>query len=212
MDEKMVFGYVRVSTKDQNDARQISAIKAYRPEIEDKNIFQDKESGKTFTRENYQFMKKLIERLSATSQPIELIIEEFDRLGRNKKLVKDELLWFKDHNVTVRILNLPTTLIESSADTKSIMEMVHNILIEVLGTIAEQELVFREKRQREGIEIAKAEGKYRGRKPIQIDDKDFAEKYARWKSGELTAREAMRLLNLKPNTFYRKANSWKLKF
>ena len=82
--------------------------------------------------------------------------------------------------------------------------MVQNILIEVMGTLAEEELRMRKKRQMEGIEIAKQQGKYKGRKPIQIDEKAFIDKYSRWKKGEITAVEAMRLLEIKANTFYRR--------
>lgn len=198
------FGYARVSTEEQETQRQIQAIKKYCPQIEDNNIFLDKGTGKNFEREQYKLMKSIIERVARPESPVELIVEEFDRLGRNKKLVQDELKWFKEHHTTVRILNLPTTLIDMQGETSYLLEMVQNVLIEVLGTIAEEELRMRSKRQREGIEIAKQQGKYKGRKPIQIDEKAFIDKYTRWKAGEITAVEAMKLLGLKANTFYRR--------
>ena len=198
------FAYARVSTDEQETERQKQAIKEYCPEIEEKDIFIDKATGKNFDRPSYQLMKSIIERVSTEENQVELIIEEFDRLGRNKQQIQEELRWFKEHHTRVRILNLPTTLVDVPGDSSYLLEMVQNILIEVMGTIAEEELRMRKKRQMEGIEIARQQGKYRGRKPVQIEEKDFLDKYARWRKGEITAVEAMRLLGVKANTFYRR--------
>lgn len=198
------FAYARVSTDEQETERQKQAIKEYCPEIEEKDIFIDKATGKNFDRLSYQLMKSIIERVSTEENQVELIIEEFDRLGRNKQQIQEELRWFKEHHTRVRILNLPTTLVDVPGDSSYLLEMVQNILIEVMGTIAEEELRMRKKRQMEGIEIARQQGKYRGRKPVQIEEKAFLDKYARWRKGEITAAEAMRLLGVKANTFYRR--------
>lgn len=198
------FAYARVSTDEQETERQKQAIKEYCPEIEEKDIFIDKATGKNFDRPSYQLMKSIIERVSTEENQVELIIEEFDRLGRNKQQIQEELRWFKEHHTRVRILNLPTTLVDVPGDSSYLLEMVQNILIEVMGTIAEEELRMRKKRQMEGLEIARQQGKYRGRKPVQIEEKAFLDKYARWRKGEITAAEAMRLLGVKANTFYRR--------
>ena len=198
------FAYARVSTDEQETERQKQAIKEYCPEIEEKDIFIDKATGKNFDRLSYQLMKSIIERVSTEENQVELIIEEFDRLGRNKQQIQEEVRWFKEHHTRVRILNLPTTLVDVPGDSSYLLEMVQNILIEVMGTIAEEELRMRKKRQMEGIEIARQKGKYRGRKPVQIEEKAFLDKYARWRKGEITAVEAMRLLGVKANTFYRR--------
>ena len=198
------FAYARVSTDEQETERQKQAIKEYSPEIEEKDIFIDKATGKNFDRPSYQLMKSIIERVSTEENQVELIIEEFDWLGRNKQQIQEELRWFKEHHTRVRILNLPTTLVDVPGDSSYLLEMVQNILIEVMGTIAEEELRMRKKRQMEGIEIARQQGKYRGRKPVQIEEKAFLDKYARWRKGEITAAEAMRLLGVKANTFYRR--------
>ncbi len=198
------FAYARVSTDEQETERQKQAIKEYCPEIEEKDIFIDKATGKNFDRPSYQLMKSIIERVSTEENQVELIIEEFDRLGRNKQQIQEELRWFKEHHTRVRILNLPTTLVDVPGDSSYLLEMVQNILIEVMGTIAEEELRMRKKRQMEGIEIARQQGKYRGRKPVQIEEKAFLDKYTRWRKGEITAVEAMRLLGVKANTFYRR--------
>lgn len=205
------YAYCRVSTKDQNIDRQIIAIKKYAPDIPDDNLFIDKQTGKNFEREHYQEMKVILEHISkvkSESDNIELIIEELDRLGRNADLIKKELMWFKEHNIIVRILEIPTTLVELDKNNHLLMEMVANILIEVYTTIAQAELEKRAKRQAEGIAVAKSKGVYAGRKPIKIDNEQFNSVYARWKSKEITARQAMSELNIKSNTFYRRIKEY----
>lgn len=135
-------------------------------------------------------------------------MEELDRLGRNAYLIKKELMWFKDHNIMVRILEIPSTLTQVDENNRLIMDMVANILIEVYTTIAQQELEKRAKRQAEGIAIAKSKGVYKGRKPIQIDNEQFVIIYTRWKANEITARQAMLELNIKANTFYRRVKEY----
>ena len=88
------------------------------------------------------------------------------------------------------------------------MELASRILIEVYTTVAEQEMDKRVKRQAEGIAAAKAQGKYKGRKPISVEKNQFDLVYTTWKSGSITARQAMQQLNLKPNTFYRRVHDY----
>lgn len=205
------YGYARVSTKDQHLERQLTAIKKYAPGISDNNIFIDKKTGKDFEREQYQAMKVILEHLSkasSSSDSIELIIEEMDRLGRNATGIKKELLWFKEHNIIVRILEIPTTLLDVDQNNKWVTELINSLLIEVYSAIAEQELEKREKRQAEGIAEAKKKGVYKGRKPIEVNESMFKQIYAKWKSSEITARQAMKELGLKPNTFYRRVKEY----
>ena len=218
------YAYCRISTTDQNIDRQIIAVKQFAPDISDNNIFVDKKTGKDFEREQYQEMKVILEHISKASlknEPIELIVEELDRLGRNADLIKKELMWFKEHNIIVRILEIPTTLHEVDESNRWVTEMVTNLLIEVYAQLAQVELEKRAKRQAEGIAVAKANGVYKGRKPIQIDNEQFVVIYTRWKSNEITARQAMAELNIKSNTFYRRvkeyetnkkasSNTWKI--
>lgn len=98
-------------------------------------------------------------------------------------------MWFKEHNIIVRILEIPTTLIEVDESNRWVMEMVTNLLIEVYAQLAQAELEKRAKRQAEGIAIAKAKGVYKGRKPIQLDTMQFETVYMRWKAGEISARQ-----------------------
>lgn len=205
------YAYCRISTTDQNIERQIVAIKKYAPCISDNNVFIDKKTGKDFDREQYQEMKVILEHISKAklkNETIELIIEELDRLGRNADGIKKELLWFKEHNIIVRILEIPTTLTEVDENNRWVMEMVTNLLIEVYAQLAQAELEKRAKRQAEGIAVAKARGVYKGRKPIVIDDMHLRCIFTKWKAGEITARQAMNELGLKPNTFYRRMKEY----
>lgn len=204
----MRMAYIRVSTEEQHEDRQIAEVKTRYPDIKDKSIFMDKQTGKNTDRTEYQKMKTLIEFLDGEHGKVELAIHELDRLGRNKSQIKEELAWFKERGVVVRIFNLPTTLIDLDGDSLGILEMVHNILIEVLSTMAEAEMHTRAKRQREGIAIAKAKGVYKGRKRVEVDMESFEMCYKLWKAGEFTATKAMNRLGLKPNTFYRRVKEF----
>lgn len=208
------YGYVRVSTEEQNEERQIKAIMGYVPDMPIENIFVDKISGKTYDRPKYLAMKQLILNVknaySNTEKPpiIEVIVEELDRLGRTKQGILEELKWFADNHIIVRILEIPTTLSDVGDGNDWVMELSSRIVIEVYTTIAEQEMDKRVKRQAEGIAIAKAQGKYKGRKPISVEKNQFDLVYTTWKSGNITARQAMQQLNLKPNTFYRRVHDY----
>lgn len=189
----MIFGYVRVSSKEQNEARQIKAIKEYNKEIEDKNIFIDKQSGKDYNREKYQELKKIL-RTGDT-----VIIKELDRFGRNKEEIKNELNYFKENKIRIKILNIPTTLVEFPEGQEWVFEMINNILIEVLGAIAEEERNKIRTRQREGIEIAKEEGKYKGRPQSEIPE-GFSKLYKQWKEEKINATQFTKLMGLKSRT------------
>lgn len=199
----MKFGYIRVSTKEQNEERQIEELLKYK--IDRKNIFIDKETGKTFQRENYILLKNKL-RFGD-----EIFFHELDRVGRTKKEMKDELQRMTNQGIIVRILDVPTTLMDFSIFgelQKSIMEMVNTILIEVLSTQAETELIKIKKRQSEGIAIAKKQGKYTGRKAKELP-KNFPKLYDRWKNKELSATEFCKILEYKSrSTLYLKIKQY----
>ena len=121
----MEFGYARVSTSHQNTDRQIEALLEYG--IPERNIIVDKQSGKDFERVGYLALKNTMLRAGDT-----LVIKELDRLGRNKQMIKEELEWLKAHEIRVKILNVPTSLMECDGQDW-ILEMVSNILIEVMA-------------------------------------------------------------------------------
>ena len=182
--------YGRVSAKDQNLDRQLESARNYK---DVNRVFTDKQSGKNMDRDGYQEMKSVLKRGD------EVVIHALDRLGRNKDAIKEELAWFKEHGVVVRILNVPTTLIEYPEGQEWVMEMVNNILIEVLGAFAEQERENIRKRQAEGIEampvdengrkVSKKTGRGFGR--AEKRPENFAEVYERQQRGELTLKEAL---------------------
>lgn len=198
----MIFAYIRVSSKDQNPERQIQALKEYEDKIEDKNIYLDKQSGKDFNREQYQELKKIIR------QGDTLLVKELDRLGRNKRMIKEELNELSDKGVRVKILNIPTTLIDLPEDNAWVIKMVNNILIEVLGAIAEEERTKIRERQKEGITIAKRKGKYKGRQAEELPN-NFPSLYNRWKEGMITGVELTKILGYKSrNTTYAKIRQY----
>lgn len=192
-----IFAYVRVSTKDQNTGRQIEALKPYVNNEAD--IFIDKLSGKDFNRPQYQLLSSMVRKGD------QIYIKSLDRLGRNKVDVKRELQTFKDKGVMIRCLDIPTTLMDWSSFgdfQQAIFDMVNNILIEVLGTIAEQERKTTRQRQQEGIEIAKAEGRPLGR-PKADYPPNWKQTYESWKQGQITAKVAMDTMAMKRTTFYK---------
>ncbi|WP_454965143.1 recombinase family protein [Filifactor alocis] len=199
----MKFGYIRVSSTEQNESRQIEELLKHN--VLQHNIFIDKLSGKNFEREQYQKLKIKVRCGD------EIYFHELDRLGRNKQEIKQELLDFKKQGVMIRFLDIPTTLMnfnEFGEMQKSIMEMVNNILIEVLSTQAETELVKIRKRQAEGIAIAKAQGKYTGRKAKPLPG-NFEKLYRRWKNKEISGTEFTKILGYKSrSTFYLKIKQY----
>ena len=192
------YAYARVSDKEQHSDRQITNIKKYYPDIPDENIFIDKITGKTYERPEYSILMRIL-RIHD-----EVVFSETDRIGRTKAGIKEELESLKKRGITVRCLDIPSTLYDAEGkEQKLILDLVTTILIEVYSTLAEQELERKTYRQAAGIAEAKKKGVYKGRKPVEVDMSKFANIYSRWKSGELTGVESKNLLGLKTNKFYR---------
>lgn len=190
-----VFGYARVSSKEQNLDRQIGRLKQF---VLPENILMDKASGKDLDRSAYQALKGTLGLRAGDT----LIITSLDRLSRSKADIRKELQWFQDHQIRLKVLDLPTSLVEVPEGQEWIVEMIHNILIEVLSSMAEQERLLIRKRQSEGIEAAKKKGKHLGRPRMQIPE-EFPEVYAKWKEGQLSAKSAMKMLRMAKTSFYR---------
>ena len=193
--ENRIYYYARVSTKEQNLDRQLAAFKALG--ASERDIITDKESGKNLDRAGYQALKTTMLRTGDT-----LVVKSLDRLSRNKGDIKAELQYFKEHGIRVKIIDLPTTMADFPVGQEWVLEMINNILIEVLGTIAEQERATIKQRQREGIESARSKGKHLGRPPLQKPE-NWKEVYTIWQNGDITAKEAMRRTGLKRSSFYR---------
>ena len=192
------FYYARVSSKEQNLSRQIEAFKKLG--ADDREIICDKESGKSLERNGYQALKNTILRNGDT-----LVVKSLDRLSRNKADIKKELQYYKDNNIRLKIIDLPTTMTELPEGQEWVFDMVNNILIEVLGAIAEQERETIRKRQREGIDAAKAKGKHLGR-PKFVKPDNWDEVILRWRKKEITARQAQKELNVSKSSFYKRIN------
>ena len=193
--ESRTYYYARVSSKEQNLDRQIAAFKALG--AQEREIITDKESGKDLERAGYQALKNAMLRRGDT-----LVVKSPDRLSRNKCDIKNELQYFKDNGIRLKVIDLPTTMMELPEGQEWVFEMVNNILIEVLGTIAEQERETIRKRQAEGIEAAKQNGKKLGR-PALTFPANWNEVYTSWKAGEITAKTAMEQTNTKRTSFYK---------
>ena len=195
--ENRTYYYSRVSSKEQNPDRQIDAFKALG--ATDRDIITDKESGKDLDRPGYQALKNVILRRGDT-----LVIKSLDRLSRNKRDIKTELQYFKEQGIRLKVMDLPTTMIDLPQEQEWVFEMVNNILIEVLGTIAEQERATIKTRQADGIAAAKTKGKKLGRPAISYPD-NWDETIASWKAGEITAKAAMEQTGMKRTSFYKLA-------
>ena len=161
--ESRTYYYARVSSKDQNLDRQLAAFKALG--ASERDIITDKESGKDLDRVGYQALKNAILRRGDT-----LVIKSLDRLSRNKADIHNELQYFKDNGIRVKVIDLPTTMMDLPEGQQWVFEMVNNILIEVLGTIAEQERATIKQRQAEGIAAAKEQGRKLGRPALTFPD------------------------------------------
>ena len=187
--------YARVSTKEQNLDRQLAAFRELG--ADERDIICDKESGKDLDRPGYRMLRDYMLRPGDT-----LVIKSLDRLSRRKEDIKNELRHFHDNGVRVKIIDLPTSMIEVPPGQEWVLDMVNNILIEVLGTIAEQERETTLKRQAEGIAAAREKGVDFGRPKAEFPS-DWAQVYVAWKSGGISARMAMERMGLKKTTFYK---------
>lgn len=197
--DNRIYGYARVSSREQNEDRQIEALISFG--VSKDNIIIDKCSGKDTEREGYQYLKRQILRSGDT-----LVIKELDRLSRNKNDIKHELEYFKEAGVRVKILDIPTTLTDFPAEQMWVMDMINAILIEVLGSIAENERNKIRSRQKEGITAAKKKNVKFGRPKINTPDNwnDISEQV---KAKELTVSQAIKLLNISRSSYYRLQNN-----
>ena len=195
----MIFAYTRVSTTDQNAERQRIAIQNYADDhqLTVDRFFDDTASGKDFSRPKYQALKEVL-------RPGDLVIfKELDRIGRNMVQIKSE--WNELQKLGVDVIITDTPILNTSQKSDLEKSLIAAIVFELLAYMAEKERQKILSRQAEGIAIAKAQGKYAGRKPIQPPD--FERVVTQWQRGEITATEAMRRLGLSKSTFYRKVRA-----
>lgn len=193
--DNRIYGYARVSSTGQNEDRQLEALIKFG--VPEHNLIVDKASGRDTEREGYQYLKRQILRKGDT-----LVIKELDRLSRNKTDIKRELEHFKDMGVRVKILDIPTTLTDFPPQQAWVLDMINAILIEVLGSIAENERNKIRARQREGIEVAKKKNVRFGRPSKPLPD-NWHEIMAEVRCGNKRPVEAMRELGISRSHYYR---------
>jgi DNA invertase Pin-like site-specific DNA recombinase len=189
---KKVFGYIRVSTKDQNIDRQL--IEMQDLGIDERDLFIDKESGKTFNRARYQALKECLRRGDL------LYIKSIDRFGRNSKEIKKEWEYItQEIGADIKVLDMP--LLDTTQYKDTLGNFVSELVLQVLSFVAEREWENIHQRQSEGIAVAKAKGKHLGRPKAEYPS-NWHEVYNSWKAESITAVKAMELLELKRSTFY----------
>ena len=196
MNEK-TYGYMRVSTREQNEDRQRLAMREYG--IPEENLYLDKQSGKDFERPGYQ---ELLKHLNVGDT---LVIKSIDRLGRNyDEILEQWRLLTKEKQVWITVLDMP--FLDTIADRDLLSRLISEIMLQVLSYVAQQERDFIRQRQKEGIEAAKLRGVRFGQKPLPIPEQ-YAEVKKLWETGDLSANAAAKQLGVARNTFLKWAKS-----
>ncbi|MCO0600491.1 DNA recombinase [Peribacillus butanolivorans] len=196
------FGYIRVSSKDQNEGRQLQAM--LEKGLNERDIFLDKQSGKNFNRFQYQLLKRMIRKGDV------LYIHSLDRFGRNKEEILQE--WNDiTKNIQADIVVMDMPLLDTTQFKDSLGTFIADLVLQILSWMAEEERERIRKRQREGIDVALKRGVAFGRPKVQATE-EFKEVYDRWKLGEITAVKGMAELGVKKTTFYKLVKEYERDF
>lgn len=196
---KKKFGYVRVSAKDQNPDRQVKIMKE--EGIEERDIYVEKESGRKFERPVYSTLVDSILREGDL-----LVVTELKRFGRNYTEIYRE--WFhitKEIKADIKVTSMP--ILDTSQSKELVGQLISDVVLALFAYIADEDWSERHELQRQGIEVAKENGKYLGRPKVEYPE-NWSECYVRWKDGTITARETMKLIGLKKDSFYRLAKQY----
>ena len=186
----MVYGYIRVSTREQNEDRQRIALR--RAGVPDKNIYMDKQSGKDFDRPRYKVMVRRLRRDDL------LYIKSIDRLGRDYEEVLEQWRYLtKEKNVDIVVLDMP--LLDTRRGRDLMGAFLADIVLQVLSFVAENERANIRQRQAEGIAAAKARGVHFGRDALPLPD-NFYEVYGEWKAKRMTIQQAAEACGLPRST------------
>jgi DNA invertase Pin-like site-specific DNA recombinase len=205
-DEMAVYGYIRVSSQDQNTSRQIDAMNGINGingiKIPESRIYADKQSGKDFERPQY---KALLEKL----KPGDLVyIKSIDRLGRNYDEIQDQWRTLtKERGVDIAVIDMP--LLDTRNGKDLVGTFLSDIVLQILSFVAQNERENIKKRQSEGIAAAKARGVHLGR-PVKLPPENFREIVRAWGRGKLTFEEVLDRTGLKESTFYRRLRELRL--
>lgn len=192
------YGYIRVSSRDQNEDRQLIALKEVG--VPEKNIYMDKQSGKDFNRPQY---KKLLRKMKKDDL---LYIKSIDRLGRNyEEILQQWRILTKEKGIDIVVLDMP--LLDTRRGKDLMGTFLSDIVLQVLSFVAENERTNIRQRQAEGIAAAKAKGVKFGRPPLPLPD-NFYEVHKAWRSKKLTLKQAAEACNMPVGTFYGKARKF----
>lgn len=192
----MKFGYARVSTKEQNEQRQIIALQE--AGVPPKYIYIDKQSGKDFERTNY---KRMVRKLKSEDV---LVIKSIDRLGRNyEEILEQWRVLTKEKGITIVVLDMP--LLNTQQDRDLTGTLIADIVLQLLSYVAQTEREFIRQRQAEGIAAAKARGVHFGRQPMERPPQ-YTEMKTLWEKKEISARAASQRLGITHRTFLKWVN------
>lgn len=189
----MNIGYIRVSSADQNTARQEEQMNA----IGVDRVFIDKASGKDFNREQYKAMSAMLRKGDV------VFVTSLDRLGRNYKDIAEQwdyITKIKEADIVV----LDMDILDTRKSNDLTGTLISDIVVKLLSYVAEKERNSIRERQAQGIAIAKAAGKYKGRQPIPISEETLKEVHTAWYKNEITTSHAIKRLGVSRNTFYRR--------
>ena len=199
---KKHFGYVRISSKDQNEARQIKNM--LNAGIDERDIYIDKQSGKNFDRPQYQAMKDP----SRLREGDTIVFDSITRMGRNMDETLKEYRWFVENGINLEFIKEP--MINTNNETDDvILKAIQQAVLVILTAFAEKERSDIRVRQAEGIEAAKRTGTKFGR-PLKTLPEEWDELYLQWKNGQIKAVEFMDQIGMKKSTFYKKVNEYEL--
>lgn len=193
----VMYGYARVSTKEQNEERQLIALHSY--QVQDRNIFVDKQSGKDFLRPQYQ---KLLRKMKPGDI---LVVKSIDRLGRNyDEILEQWRILTRERHVDITVLDMPPLDTRNSRDLTG--TLIADIVLQLLSYVAQTERDNIRQRQAEGIAAAKARGVHFGRPRMERPER-FGLECQQWRRGEISGREAARHLGISHKTFFRWAGA-----
>ena len=191
----MEYGYIRVSTKEQNEQRQLIAMREFG--IAENRVYMDKQSGKDFERKNY---KRLIRK---SKKDDTLVVKSIDRLGRNYEEVQNQWRFLtKEKEVDICVIDMP--LLDTRQGKDLLGTFIADIVLQILSFVAQNEREYIRKRQAEGIAAAKTRGVKFGRPPIPLPD-NFHAIHKAWRTKKLTLKQAAEACNMPVGTFYDKA-------
>jgi DNA invertase Pin-like site-specific DNA recombinase len=193
-----IFGYIRVSSKEQNEARQIETMRI--EGIDERDIFMDKASGKNFDRPKYQLLKQMVRAGDV------VVFDSITRMGRNMNETLYEYDWFVKNGVQLRFIKEP--MINTSTEQNDIMKQaIQKIILTLLTAFAEKERDDIKTRQAEGIAVAKKKGVKFGRPEVDLP-KEWDKYYKLWKAEKIKAVEFMETIGMAKATFYRKVKEY----